>query len=105
MNEPLARHEHENGRIEETLEFLKRMRSELRTLRKVRVWSNRLQIHDVNGDVFEVSDLGYPHADIITVLDTINAAYKRDLIHEPAQGEYKEFMAGRRYTWANDRVM
>lgn len=103
--EPLASHLHQPGGLEATLGFLKRTRSELRMLRKVRVWKDRVQVFDVNGDIFEVRGLGYPDAEITSVLDAVNTAYKRDTIHAPIEAEFKEFKTGRRYAWAADRVM
>src|SRR3569623_232713 len=94
-----------SGGLEEALEFLKRLRSELRMVRKVRVYRDRVQIVDVNGDWFEIEGLGYPDAEIVPVLSAVNAAFKRESIHRPTDDEFKEFSAGRRYAWAADRVM
>ena len=101
----LAGHDHPAGQLAAALEFVKRTRSELRALRKVRVFRDRLQIVDVNGDCFEIRGLGYSDGDVVAVLDAINAAYKRETLHEPHDGEFKEFLTGRRYAWAADRVM
>jgi hypothetical protein len=102
---PKARHEYSTGGTAAALEFLKRTRSELRMLRFVRVWKDRLQVYDVNGDCFEIAGIGYPDAEVIPLLDNVNTAFKRELIHEPTEAEYKEFKTGRRYAWAADRVM
>ena len=102
---PKAQHEFQSGDTAAALEFLKRTRSELRMLRFVRVWKDRLQVFDVNGDYFEITGVGYPQPEIIPLLDNINAAFKRELIHEPTDADYKEFKTGRRYAWAADRVM
>src|SRR5215831_12213091 len=72
MSDPRATHDYKEGGLEPTLEFLKRTRSELRELRKVRVWKDRLEIFDVNGDRFEVRGLGYPDADIVALLNAVN---------------------------------
>ena len=100
-----ATHEFQTGHVDDVLNFLKRMRSELRMLRRVRVYVDRLQIIDVNGDSFEVRGVGYLDEEIIPLLDTVNTAYRRELIHDPTEDEYKEFKTGRRYPWAADRVM
>ena len=50
MSEPLARHDYRPGAVDEALEFLKRTRNELRTLRKVRVWTDRVQVFDKQGN-------------------------------------------------------
>jgi hypothetical protein len=71
----------------------------------VRVWPDRLRVYDVNGDAFEIRGLGYAQPEVIDVLDVINTAYKRESIHNPIGGEFKEFKTGRRYNWAQDRVM
>ncbi|HVC94858.1 MAG TPA: hypothetical protein VND64_14260 [Pirellulales bacterium] len=102
---PLATIDYQPGRVHEVLEFLKRTRSELRTLRKVRVWIDRVQIFDVNRDYFEVRGLGYAQADVVPVLQMVNTAYKPETLHEPTSDAYKEFDAGRRYPWAHDRVL
>jgi hypothetical protein len=102
---PLATHDYQPGRLDAALEFLKRTRSELRTLRKVRVYRDRLEVIDVNGDRFEVRGLGWPDADVVPILDAVNTAYKRETIHAPVDADYKEFNTGRRYAWAADRVM
>jgi hypothetical protein len=88
-----------------TLEFLKRTRWELRELRKVWVWKDRLQIFDINGDFFEIRGVGYPDAAVVPILRAINAAFDPATLHAPTAAEYKEFLTGRRYTWAHDRVM
>ena len=93
------------GHVDDVREFLKRTRSELRMLRKVFVYRDRVQIFDVNGDWFEVTGIGYPDPDVIPVLDAVNTAFNRETIHKPTNDDYKEFKTGRRYTWALDRVM
>jgi len=102
---PLAQHDFSSGAIAEALEFLKRTRGELRTLRMVRVWADRFRIYDINGDSFEIAGLGYGDPEIVKILDTVNTAYRRDTIHQPTDAEYKQFKTGRRYAWAADRVM
>ena len=103
--EPLATHEFQPGGIDAALEFLKRTRSELRILRKVRVWTDRVQVVDVNGDFFEVRGVGYPDQEVVAVLKAVNTAFKPEFIHNPIDGAYKEFKTGRRHPWAEDRVM
>jgi hypothetical protein len=105
MATPIATHDYTPGGLEAALEFLKRTRAELRTLRLVRVWPDRLQVIDINKDCFEVRGVGYKDADIIPLLQSVNTAFNPETIHQPIDAEYKEFGAGRRYTWANDRVM
>ena len=103
--QPLARHTYESGQLDAVLEFLKRTRDELRTLRKVRVWTDRIEVFDVNGDYFCVDGVGYPDEEVIPILHHINTAFKPDQIHNPISNPYKEFKTGRRYPWAQDRVM
>jgi hypothetical protein len=105
MNQPLATYEHQPGAVEETLEFLKRTRNELRILRKVRVFTDRMQVFDVNGDYFQVTGVGYPDEEIVPILDAVHTAYKPEAIHRPLAGPYKEFKTGKRRPWAEDRVM
>ena len=105
MSGPLAVHEFVQGGLEAALEFLKRTRSELRSLRKVRVWKDKLHIIDVNKDYFEILGIGYPDPDIIALLKNINTAFNPETIHNPIDAEYKEFDTGRRHPWAEDRVM
>jgi hypothetical protein len=93
------------GRVDDVLDFLKRARYNFRTLRFVRVWPDRLQAFDVNGDSFLVRGLGYPLPDVVPVLDAINAVYRPDKVHDSCDSPYKEFKTGRRYPWAADRVM
>ena len=104
-SQPLAAHEYKAGKLPEALKFFDRTRNELRVLRKVRVWTDRVQLFDVNGDYFEIRGLGYPDEDVVAVLQHVNTAFKRETIHEPIDAEYKEFKTGRRYAWAADRVM
>ena len=59
MSIPLATHDLTPGGLDAALEFLKRTRWELRQLRRVHVWKDRLQIFDINGDYFEVRGVGY----------------------------------------------
>ena len=105
MTTPLATHDYTPGGLTNALEFLKRTRSELRTLRKVRVWPDKFQIIDVNKDYFEVRGVGYRDADIVPLLRNINTAFNPETIHAPTTTEYKEFDTGRRHPWAEDRVM
>jgi hypothetical protein len=105
MAVPLATHDYAPGGLEAALAFVKRTRAELRTLRRVRVWKDRLHIIDINKDYFEVRGIGYADADIIPLLQNINTAYNPQTIHEPIDAEYKEYDTGRRYPWAHDRVM
>lgn len=105
MTIPLATHDYTPGGLEAALEFLKRTRSELRNLRRVRVWKDRLCVYDVNKDYFEIRGLGYPDPDVVPVLRNINTAFNPETIHTPIEAEYKEFDTGRRHPWAEDRVM
>jgi hypothetical protein len=102
---PRAAHRYLNGELDQALEFLKRTRAELRPLRMVRLWTDRLRVYDINLDSFEIQGLGYPDPDIIPLLDSINTAYDPRTIHQPTDSEYKEFKTGRRRPWAEDRVM
>jgi len=105
MAEPKATHDYTQGGLEAALEFLKRTRSELRQLRRVRVWKDRFHIIDVNKDFFAIKGIGYADADIVPLLRNINTAFNPQTIHEPTDLEYKEFDTGRRHCWAEDRVM
>jgi len=107
MSDPtaLAVFEFEQGQLTAALDFFKRTRSELSTLRKCRVWADRVQAFDVNGDYFEIRGLGYLDQEVVPVLQSINTVFKPDQIHNPISGPYKEFKTGRRYPWAQDRVM
>jgi hypothetical protein len=105
MSAPLASHDYNQGGLVATLEFLKRTRSELRSLRRVRVWKDHVHVIDVNKDFFEIRGIGYPDADIVPLLRNINTAFDPQRIHEPTDLEYKEFDTGRRHPWAEDRVM
>jgi len=105
MSAPLATHIYTAGGLPDVLEFLKRTRAELRMLRCVRVWKDRLHILDVNHDYFEVAGLGYGEADIIPVLLNLNTAFNPETIHNEIAAEYKEFGTGKCHPWAHDRVM
>ena len=105
MADPLATHDHTPGALDAALEFLKRTRWELRSLRKVRVWRDQLQIFDINGDYFEVRGIGYPDADIVPLLRAVNTAFDPATVHDATELDYKEFKTGRRHPWAEDRVM
>ena len=103
MSTPLATHDYTT--LDAALEFLKRTRAELRMLRKVRVWIDKLHIIDVNKDYFEIRGIGYLATDIVPLLKNLNTAFNPDTIHAPTDQDYKEYDTGRRYTWAHDRVM
>ena len=105
MSTVVATHEFTPNGVEAAQEFLKRTRAELRNLRKVRVWNDRLHVIDVNKDCFEIRGIGYGDADVIPLLKMINTAFDPTKIHEPTTQEYKEFDTGRRHCWAEDRVM
>jgi hypothetical protein len=103
MSTPRAIHEYTG--VEPALDFLKRTRAELRMLRKVRVYRDRLHVIDVNKDYFEIRGIGYVDADVVPLLRNINTAFNPQTIHEPTSADYKEFDTGRRHPWAEDRVM
>jgi hypothetical protein len=105
MTAPLATHDFTPGGLDAALAFLKRTRSELRTLRKVRVWKDKIYIIDVNKDYFEIRGIGYGDADMVPLLRNLNTAFDPQTIHEPTHLDYKEFDTGRRHPWAEDRVM
>ncbi len=105
MTTPLASHEYQPDGREAALAFLKRTRAELRSLRKVRVWKDRLQVIDINGDCFEIRGIGYLEPEIVPLLRAVNTAFDPARIHEPIELEYKEYGTGRRHPWAEDRVM
>jgi hypothetical protein len=105
MSDPLATHDYTPGGLDAALEFLKRTRNELRNLRRLRVWKDRLRVYDINKDYFEIRGLGYPDADVVPILHNLNTAFNPETIHNPIEAEYKEFDTGRRRPWAEDRVM
>ena len=105
MSVPLAIHDFTPGGLNAAQEFLKRTRWELRTLRRVRVWKDCLEVFDVNGDSFVVRDIGYVDADIAPLLRSVNAAFDPLTVHDPTDLPYKELLTGRRHPWAEDRVM
>ena len=105
MSAPLATYEYVPGGLDAALEFLKRTRWEMRELRRVRIWKDKLHVLDINKDIFEIKGIGYADADIVPLLRMVNTAYNPQTIHDPTDAEYKEFDTGRRYTWAHDRVM
>jgi hypothetical protein len=105
MADVLATHDYTPGGVGAAQEFLKRTRAELRELRKVRLWKDRLQVIDVNKDAFEIRGIGYGDADVVPLLRMINTAFNPQTLHNPTDAEYKEYDTGRRYTWAHDRVM
>ena len=94
-----------DGDVAAVLAFLKRTRDELRELRMMRVWTDRVEVIDINLDAFEIRELGYQHSEIVPVLDAVNAAFNRTTIHSPTKQPYKEFETGRRHPWGEDRVM
>lgn len=105
MTAARAMHEYTPGDVAAALAFLKRTRWELRSLRKVRLWKDKLQVFDVNLDFFEIRGIGYGDAAVIPLLRSINTAFDPQTLHEPIDQEYKEFDTGRRHPWAEDRVM
>ena len=105
MTAPLATHRYIPGALDAALEFLKRTRSELRQLRKVRIWKDHFHILDINQDFFEIEGIGYPDADIVPLLRMVNTAFNPQTIHDATDADFKEFATGRRYPWAQDRVM
>jgi hypothetical protein len=105
MPTPLATHDYAPGGLEAALEFLKRTRAELRSLRHVRLWPDRFQVIDVNKDCFEIRGLGYGDPDIVPILRAMNTAFNPETVHHPVPGEYKEYDTGKRRPWAEDRVM
>ena len=104
-HKPLATHIHDPENLTETLNFLKRIRSELRETRRVQVAVDWLQVFDVNGDCFEVTGIGYPDEQVIPILDALNTVYKHESIHAEIARPFKEFKTGKRRPWAEDRVM
>jgi len=105
MTTPRATHTYDAADPEAAIAFLKRTRSELRSLRKVRLFKDRFHVLDINQDYFEIVGLGYADAAIVPLLRMINAAFDPKTLHDPVDVEYKEFATGRRHAWAEDRVM
>lgn len=102
----LASHHFTAGGLKSALDFLKRTRAELRTVRAVQAWRDHILVIDVNKDCFEIRGLGYADAEIVPLLQEVSAAYDPDRVHlPPPAGEFKEFPAGRCHPWAHDRVM
>jgi hypothetical protein len=100
---PLATHEFTD--LHAALEYLKRTRSELRTLRKVHVARDRFEVFDINGESFEITGVGYPRPEIVALLRAVNAAFDPQTVHAATELPYKELKTGRRHPWAEDRVM
>jgi hypothetical protein len=105
MDAPLATHLYASGGVDAAIEFLKRTRWELRSLRLVRIWKDRLRVYDINQDSFEIQGIGYGDPDIVPLLRLVNTAFNPQTLHEPTEEEFKEFKTGRRHPWAEDRVM
>jgi len=105
MTKPRATHDYVQGGLPAALEFLKRTQSELRLLRCVRVWKDHFHVIDVNRDFFEVRGIGYRDADLIPLLEYLNAAFNPETIHNEVEAEYKELGTGKCHPWAHDRVM
>ena len=105
MAAPLASYDFALGSRDAALAFVKRTRAELRTLRKVRIWKDKLHIVDVNKDYFEIRGIGYGDPDVVPLLRQVNTAFDPKTIHNVVEAEYKEFDTGRRHPWAEDRVM
>jgi hypothetical protein len=105
MPSPKAIHLYNEGGLPAALEFLKRTRAELRMLRWVRVWKDRLHVVDVNHDFFEVRGIGYRDAEVVPLLQNLNTAFNPETIHNEIDVEYKEFGAGKCDPWAYNRVM
>lgn len=103
MSTPIAIHEFAD--LDAALEFLKRARWELRSLRYVRVFRDRLRVFDINNDFFELNGVGYLHADIVALLNAVNTAFNPQTVRDETNLEFKQYKTGRRYTWAQDRVM
>lgn len=105
MRKPLAIHDYHDGGLEAAVSFFRRTRAELRTLYRVRVATDWVQLFDINGDFFELRGIGYPDDEIVSILQSFDAPFKPESIHLPIDGPYKEFLTGRRRPWAADRVM
>ena len=105
MPEPLATYDFSPADPAAAELFVRRTRWEWREVWMVRVWPGRCQIFDVNKDFVEIRGVGYPDADIVPLLRGVNAAFDPATIHDPTDAEYKEFLTGRRFPWAHDRVM
>jgi hypothetical protein len=105
MSPAKATFEFSAGALAGALEFLKRTRWELRSLRRAHVYADCLRIFDINGDYFEVRGIGFADSDVVPLLQAVNAAFDPASVHEPPVSTPKEFDLGRRYTWAHDRVM
>ena len=103
--EPRAIYEYQVGHLNQALDFFKRTRGELSTLRKCRVWLDRIQLFDVNGEFFEIRGMGYSDTEIVPILKSVNTVFRPERIHLPVASSYKEFKTSRRFPWAEDRVM
>ena len=75
--------------------------NELQGYNVERAQQQAAEIYDITTQVLQIAS----DEEITTLLDAVNTAYKRDRIHMETTDEYKEFKTGRRYCWAQDRVM
>jgi hypothetical protein len=105
LKAPLSTHDFADGGLEAALAFFRRTRDELRALSKVRVSKDWVRLFDVNGDYFELTGIGYPDEHIVAILQSFDTPFQPARIHDPISAPYKEFLTGRRYPWAADRVM
>ena len=105
MSTPVATHDHVPGELAVTDQFLRSTRWSLREPRMVRVGKDWYRLIDVNKDFVEIRGIGYPDSEIVSLLRGVNAAFDPETIHEPTDQEYKEFLTGRRFPWAHDRVL
>lgn len=105
MSAPLATYDFSPADPSAAELFVRSTRWELREVWMVRVWTDRCRIFDVNKDFVEIRGIGYPDAAIVPLLRGVYAAFDPATIHEPTDTEYKEFLTGRRFPWAHDRVM
>ena len=67
--------------------------------------SHGTEVVVLDADSFEVKGIGYPDADIVPLLRSVNTAFDPNTIHNAPPGEYRELDTGRRHAWAEDRVM
>ena len=62
---PLAIHDFHPSELPAVVEFLKRARSELRSLHRALVWADEFQVFDINRDYFQIRGIGYGDPEIV----------------------------------------
>ena len=99
--------QYDGGDPAEALAFFKANRTELKTLRRVRVDFEGSTVYDINGAQMFLQGLTFGQSELVDLLKLAGASYNPATLHDPPAGteNAKTFSIVRSDPWGHDRVL